>query len=224
LVSAAIAHLAVRRQKTLMPIEAIRNKTPAQVRDCVAGFAPRYIQDWKDWLAASSEARPEFFGRILRKWQATRPSAMRRLRKEAQHEGPFLDDLLKEAEEPLRALTGLDVTTIAKRTVKQNEALNKLWSTFSQLRTRGDGSCVGITKAVLLLTDGRIGPAFDSRVRKGLGVAPPDTCAEWLQALEEVGEDIAAFERAHGAITGVVPACFAGLACGRLYDMTLGPR
>jgi hypothetical protein len=214
----------VQRWGTFVPIESIRNKTPTQVRADVDGFAARYVQDWDAWLQASPDARPELFGRILRKWQATRPLAMRRLRREAQHEAPFLDDLLEEAEEPLRLIADLSVSTIAERTPAQNEALYTLWTNFSRLPASGVASCVGITKAILLLTDGKIGPAFDSQVRDKLGVARPTTCSEWLQALQDIGEDIATFERAHGAITKVVSTCFSGLAYGRLYDMALGPR
>jgi hypothetical protein len=205
-------------------IEVLRNKTPQQVHDDVNGFAVRYVQDWDKWLVACGEARPELLGRILRKWQATRPLAMRRLRQEAQHDAPFLDDLLRFSSEPIHALEGLSVLTIANRTSVQDKALTTLWEIFLQLPKSGVASCVGITKAVLLLTDGRIGPAFDSQVRKKLGVPPPVTCREWIQALVEIGEDIAAFESAHGVLTKAVPARFAQLAYGRLYDMALGPR
>src|SRR5438132_14321958 len=94
-------------QGTPMPIEAIRMKTPAQVRADVAGFAARYVQDWNAWLTADTDARPELFGRILRKWQAARPGAMRRLKREAQHDEPFLEELLESAQEPLQMLAGL---------------------------------------------------------------------------------------------------------------------
>lgn len=207
-----------------MSIEAIRKKTAMQIRVDVEGFAARYVQDWDAWLGATVDRRPELFGRVLRKWQATRPRPMRRLRTEAIHERPYLDDLLEEAEEPLRALAALSVSKIAERTPAQNEALDALWTNFLRLPTSGEASCVGITKAILLLTDGRIGPAFDSQVRKKLGVARPATCSEWLHHLEEIGEDIATFERANGPITKVVPGRFAELAYGRLYDMALGPR
>jgi hypothetical protein len=50
------------------------------------------------------------------------------------------------------------------------------------------------------------------------------TCAVWIATLEEVAEDIRAFEAAHGSLTKVVPERFAHLAYGRLYDMALGPR
>ena len=133
--------------------------------------------------------------RILRKWQAARPGAVRRLRREARHGAPFLDELLAEAEEPLHLMANLSVATVSERTPAQDEALAGLWSIFSRLRISGVTSCVGITKAILLLTDGKIGPAFDSRVRANLGVARPSTCSEWLQALENIAEDIAMFER-----------------------------
>jgi hypothetical protein len=207
-----------------VPIEAIRNKTPSQIRADIEGFAARYVQDWDAWLGVDVEGRPEHFGRILRKWQATRPQAMRRLREEARHGPPFLDNLLEDAREPLGVLTGLTVSRIAEMTPGQNEALNALWAIFSRLPTSGVASCVGITKAILLLTDGRIGPAFDSQVRKKLGVVRPANCSEWLRHLHDIGEDIATFERAHGTLSEAVPDRFKGLAHGRLYDMALGPR
>lgn len=207
-----------------MSIEALRKRTPAQVRADVANFAVRYVRDWNTWLTANADARPELFGQILRRWQAARPIAMRRLQKEARHEAPFLEDLLDDAQGPLHILAGVSVLTIAERTSAQTDALNALWENFLRLPTTGEATCVGITKAILLLTEGRIGPALDSQVRKRLGVARPARCSEWLTILQEVGEDIAEFERAHGPITKVVPTEFARLAYGRLYDMALGPR
>lgn len=207
-----------------MPIEAIRHQTPSQIAAAVNGFAVRYVEDWDAWVAAHQDARPQLFGRILRKWQATRPVAMRRLRAEAEHTAPFLDDLLESAAQPIRALTGLTVQTIARRTPAQDKALARLWAILSRLPTSGVASCVGITKAVLLLTDGRIGPAFDSQVRRKLEVGRPATYREWLETLKAIGDDIAAFEAVHGPLTRAVPTRFAQLPYGRLYDMALGPR
>jgi hypothetical protein len=209
---------------TAVAIAAIRYKTPAQLRADVDGFAARYVEDWESWLRMGSEGRPTLFGRILRKWQATRPRPMRRLREEAQHGAPFLDDLLKDAAEPLRVVASCNVLTIADRTAGQEEAFRMLWAIFARLPLSGGPSCVGITKAVLLLTEGRIGPALDARVRAKLGVARPATSAEWLRMLQEIGEDVAAFECAHGPMATIVSSRFAQLAHGRLYDMALGPR
>jgi hypothetical protein len=104
--SAAIAWLygPSQRLRTPLPIYVLRNKTPKQVHDDVSGFALRYVNDWEAWLSAGTELRPELFGRIVRKWQATRPRAMRRLRDEAQHDAPFLNDLLARSAKNVRVL------------------------------------------------------------------------------------------------------------------------
>lgn len=207
-----------------MRVGVLSAKTAEQVHDDVSGFAERYAEDWSVWLAARDDARAELFGRILRKWQATRPKAMRRLEREAHHDAPFLDDLLTRATQSIGTLGSLTVMTVAARTDAQDRALNTLWDIFLRLPITGNASGVGITKAILLLTDGRIGPALDSKVRKKLRVRQPATCRAWIQILEIVAEDIAEFESASGELTRAVPARFARLAYGRLYDMALGPR
>jgi hypothetical protein len=207
-----------------VPISVLRNKTSQQVYDDVNGFAQRFVQDWRRWLAAAPPARPVLFGKILRKWQATRPLPMRRLRGRASHDPPFLDDLLARSAAPIATLGNLDVRTVRRRTEPKNRALSDLWQIFRQLPSRGFASCVGITKATLLLTDGRLGPAFDSNVQYKLRMAPPATCAAWVATLEEIADDIIAFEDTHGLLTEAVPKEFAHLAYGRLYDMAFGPR
>jgi hypothetical protein len=47
---------------------------------------------------------------------------------------------------------------------------------------------VGITKAVLLMTNGRIGPAFDSTVREKLGADLIATSSDRITLLEHVAE------------------------------------
>jgi len=182
------------------------------------------VQHWTNWLAAPACARPQLFGEILRKWQATRPRAMRRLRTQAKHDPPFLDDLLDQSAAWIGAVGDLDVLRITDRTKRQTDALSELWEIFRRLPISGTASCVGISKAILLLTDGRIGPAFDSEVRKKLQITAPTTCTAWLAALEEVADDIKAFEAVHGPLKCAVPKQFAHLSYGRLYDMALGPR
>ena len=75
----------------------------------------------------------------------------------------------------------------------------------------------------MLVSDGRIGPAFDSQVRDRLGLPRPTTSREWIACLEVIADDIAAFEAAHGALSQVVAPRFSHLTAGRLYDMALGP-
>ena len=207
-------------------IRAIRYKTPSEVTTALDRFSPRYLKDWDDWLAAPAAARPELFGRILRRLQATRPLAMRRVASEAKHGPPFLDDLFElvySPTGPIAVLGGLTVLNIGDRTDRQNTALTDMWDLFSGLTITKAASCVGISKAVLLLTDGRIGPALDSQVRTWLGISRPTTAAAWVGVLEAVGNDIAAFESANGSLREAVPSRFAHLAYGRLYDMVFGP-
>lgn len=204
-----------------MAITALSRMSPHEVHDAVAGFSPEYVSDWQEWVARPD---PETFGQILRRWQATRPEPMRRTRREAQHPPPFLDDLLARSEPALEALAELNVTTIVTRSPGQERALLDLWDLFSRLTVTKLATCVGISKAVMLLTNGRIGPALDSRVRAATGVARPTTSGQWIRVLEFVRDDIAGFERLYGPLSSAVPRQFRDIEYGRLYDMALGPR
>jgi len=205
-------------------VTALRSMTPREVRDAVNAFSARYVEDWEQWLAVSAGRRAELFGIILRRWQAARPLVMRRSRSEAMHGPPFLDDLLEMAQGPMRDLGDLTVSTVAQRTAEQDLAMGTLWDLFADLPVAGRATCVGRTKSVLLLTNGRIGPAFDQKVRDRTRLRKPSTSSEWVTYLECITEDIAAFEAAHGPLSVVVDPRFAHLKVGRLYDMALGPR
>jgi GrpB-like predicted nucleotidyltransferase (UPF0157 family)/mannose-6-phosphate isomerase-like protein (cupin superfamily) len=149
---------------------------------------------------------------------------MRRPRAEASHEPPFIEDLFDAAAPHLETLSDLTVADLATASPEQIEALHGLWAVFSKLPQRDSASCVGITKAILLLTYGRIGPAFDSIVRKKLGLnRHVKSSQEWIDVLRGVSEDIGAFEKRHGKLTGIVPESLAKYHVGRLYDMVLGP-
>ena len=76
----------------------------------------------------------------------------------------------------------------------------------------------------MLVTNGRIGPAFDSIVRKKLGLKDHlRSSEEWIEVLRGISEDILAFEKLHGKLSEIVPDQFAKYQVGRLYDMALGP-
>jgi hypothetical protein len=149
---------------------------------------------------------------------------MRRVRAEATHPSPFLEDLYAVGKRQAAALGDIDLVGIGRRTPAQDAMLRALWSEFSALTARETATCVGITKAVLLMTNGRIGPAFDSVVRGRLGLKSFGTPEEWLLILEACADDIAAFESRHGPFVDAVPNRFRHLGVGRLYDMALGPR
>ena len=82
----------------------MRNLTPQQFNEKVQQFDLRYVREWNTWISAKRKKQnkvPRELGQILRSWQACRPNTMRRAYIDAEHEPPFLDDLLKEAEGPL---------------------------------------------------------------------------------------------------------------------------
>ncbi len=202
----------------------MREMTPDEVRRKLGEFTAAYVLDWENWLHVADTNQVSRFASILRSWQATRPLPMRRPRAEASHEPPHIEDLLGEASQHLEALGDLTVTDIAFASSDQINALHGLWATFSKLPQKGTASCVGITKAVILLTNGRIGPAFDSLVRKKLGLKDHlKSSEEWIDVLRGISEDIVAFEKRHGTLADIVPAQLAKYQVGRLYDMVLGP-
>jgi hypothetical protein len=206
-----------------MKITALRSKTPAEVHAAITAFAQRYVEDWNQWLACEESNRANVFGSILRRWQATRPLAMRRTAREAQHPAPYIDDLMRRSEHYTAQVSSLSTRSIRARTKEQNAALSELWRIFEELPRNGCASCVGITKAILLQTNGSIGPALDSKVRGQIGVLAPTCAGQWTDILDLVAEDIQAFEEKHGRLNDHVPNEFAHLGVGRLYDMLLGP-
>ena len=205
-------------------VTALPSMTAKQVREAVNAFSARYVDDWDQWRAVRPGNRAELFGQILRRWQATRPLPMRRTRREATHKPPYLEDLLDMAGRPVKGLGDLDVRTVGLRTAVQDDVLVTLWDLFAGLPATGAASCVGISKSVMLVTDGRIGPAFDSQVRTRTGLGRPATSRTWIDSLECIADDIKAFEATNGPLSNVVSPRFAHLAVGRLYDMALGPR
>jgi hypothetical protein len=208
-----------------VPIVAFSQLTPQQVHQRVAGFARRYVADWEEWLATPTEGRVAKFGSILRKWQATRPYTMRRSRDEGRHDPPFLEDLIAQAQPHLDLVSDLTVRDVQGIGPPQEEAIRGLWTVFRHLSLERPASCVGISKAVLLLTDGRIGPSLDSRVRAGLRIEHVGSSREWIAVLVEVSQDLRAFEQRTGtSLREAVPQEFRHLEEGRLCDMVFGPR
>jgi mannose-6-phosphate isomerase-like protein (cupin superfamily)/GrpB-like predicted nucleotidyltransferase (UPF0157 family) len=199
--------------------------SPKVIRENLNQFSKPYVKDWDEWLQVSDTSRVVKFASVLRRWQGTRPFPMRRPKEEAKHDPPYIDDLIVEATPHIEVLDNLTLTGIADATPEQVDALHRLWMTFLKLPQRGTATCVGITKAILLLTNGRIGPAFDSIVRKKLGLKGHlKSSQEWIDVLRGINEDILAFEKQHSTkLAQVVPVELASYHVGRLYDMVLGP-
>jgi hypothetical protein len=220
------------RYQTQMPhIAFLTQMSPDEVRVAITQFSKKYKDDWKQWTNRyQSSLLPESliaseFGSVLRKWQAARPRPMRRPRREAIHAPPYLEDLLTEAWPHLKDIGNLSVREINTAAPQQINALLALWDIFRNLTSQGKATCVGITKSVLLLTEGRIGPAFDSTVRYRLRIGQPLNGKAWIEDLCSISDDISLFETRNGVrIESLVPTEWAPINVGRVYDMVAGPR
>ncbi len=192
-------------------------------------FSVQYVDDCNCWLNTQTHARPRQIGVILRRWQACRPNRMRRTRADNMHDEPYLEDLINRAQQHIQLLGDFDVTETTSFTEQACRALTSLWDIFQHLsyhgRARGGlAGIVGISKSVLLLTDGRVGPAFDSEVRRQLEIGYILSANEWINALCTVSQDIQEFEANNQTtLQQAVPDMYADLNSGRIYDMALGP-
>jgi hypothetical protein len=83
--------------KMTMRICVLSQMTPDQIRGKLGNFTASYVLDWEEWLRVADSDRVAKFASILRRWQGTRPSPMRRPKEEAKHDPPYIVDLLKEA-------------------------------------------------------------------------------------------------------------------------------
>jgi hypothetical protein len=207
----------------------IANITVEEFQRRINRFDQSYVTDWNSWIAVQPDKRTAVFGKILRRWQACRPNGMRRERAEQKHDGPFLDDMINNSVHCLQALQNFDIRVQASFTQQACDSLVQLWDIFKDLSYHGKvrggrAGIVGISKAVLLLTEGRVGPAFDSKVRTHLGLGRIENANEWICALQVVSRDIQQFEAANQlTLQQATPQQHAGLSNGRIYDMALGP-
>jgi hypothetical protein len=201
-----------------------------EYRARLQAFDKRYVAQWNNWIEASDIQREQMFGPVLRSWQGCRPNRMRRSKAEGVHPPPFLEDLVSMAGDALKTLRPATLGTSAFLSKRNQNALIDLWDIFENLSYAGNcrngkAGVVGISKATMLLTNGSIGPAFDSFVKNNLEIKAILSAAEWIDALSIASEDVAKFERYHGrGLPLLAPPKFGSLATGRLYDMALGPQ
>jgi hypothetical protein len=206
---------------------------PPDVKLAIDGFDESYKKDWDSWLrtfvGTMDAASVAEFRRILVKWQAVRSRVpnrrVRQLRAQATHSAPFLEDLFQEALKSVSRLDGLTVREMREVSRVHRNELTKLWAIFEQLPTIGATRCVGITKAVKLITRGAIGPALDTEVRKKLKVPEPADGQSWVDLLTQVSADLNEFEKANGVrIESLCSGPWARVLPGRAFDMVAGPR
>lgn len=204
----------------------IANLTVEQFQEKINCFRQIYVQHWDEWRQAlqAKQNVASTFGKILRRWQACRPNTMRRTQQEAQHSPPFLENLLLQSNQHIQALQKFDIRRQASLNWEAHRALELLWNILQDLcYGPAQKGVVAISKAVLLLTEGRVGPASDSNVQRVF--FKPINAQHWFDALKRVSEDIMKFGFANQCtLQQATPHAFADLHTGRIYDMALGPR
>ena len=206
-------------------VQFLSRHSPSDIKGRLTDFTHRYKQDWQRWVQVCKGRRLDDsevvreLKRTLGRWQAVRP---RPLASEA-----GLTALIRRAATPIEQLGECTLRDLPYASATQREALLELWDLFSRsLAGNGETGCVGITKGVMLLTKGRIGPALDSRVRGELGLRQgPKDGPEWLSVLDAIARDLRGFERTNRVKLEelVEPQC-GPIAVGRVYDMVAGPR
>lgn len=211
-----------------MPENLIGTLTSGDVVARVRAFNMRYVQDWRDWLRVSrgceflSEEVPievaKEFKRIMGKWQACRP---RRLRSAFE-----LQRTLAAAVTPLSLIGRSSLRCFESPGRPLVDAMADLWRVFEDgLCEQSKASEVGVTKAILLVTKGRIGPAFDSNVKACLNAGYVTGPKTHLKALSAIARELGQFEtRESKRLEDLALEAGRPADVGRIIDMVLGPR
>jgi hypothetical protein len=208
-----------------MPIEVtlLRNLTPDQVTARIRAFSSSYRLDWRNWTNAlthglESASTMQLFEDVLKKWNSCR-------KRGGVRQGLAL--LINNANGPLTELGNTDLRALRRPSDCQRAAIRHLWDLIQPcLCLTKPASEVGISKAIMLLTRGRIGPALDESVRTEFNLPRIDDAGTLLAVYGAIAEDLAGFEDEHGQIDKCFPAEWNGAipAIGRIVDMIAGPR
>jgi len=206
-----------------MKIEFLRNKNEEEVRALILGFSCKYRYDLHQFTNTTnkfgliSNQSAMNLSDLLKKWTACRPSSV----------SENILPLLKELEADFITISELDLRNIRKASLNEKDAINQIWSKLINLvcvpkKLTG----VAPSKVILIVTNGRLGPALDSHARAVLGLSEISTATQYLSILNAISEDIAAFEDAHPQILieKLVPKEWQPVFIGRAYDMAVGPR
>lgn len=206
-----------------MKVEFLRNKRREEIRTLIQGFSLRYVPDLGDFATTTahygliSRQTAEHLCRLLRKWQACRPSAVRK----------DLLSLLTHLAADFTTIATVDIRTIRHASSNVRTAIDRIWLVLiSQICNNRQMTEVAASKAMLILTNGRLGPALDSNARAVLRLPRIRSSDDYLTLLLAISEDIAAFEKVNYPILleDLVPEEWYSVAVGRAYDMAIGPR
>ncbi len=203
-------------------------RTTSEVLELIKGFDRKYVDHWSEWLCVSQSCDFQVapipmsvamkFGEIMRKWQACRPRACR--------SDTELQATLNSATEPLKRMGSANLRCFQAPDEVLTDTICRLWSIFEGGLCLGrNAKVVGISKAILLVTKGRIGPAFDSNVKTALNAWYVKDCGTYIKALGEISGELAGFEARERTTLGDLSKQAGRPAdVGRALDMVLGPR
>jgi hypothetical protein len=206
----------------------LRALTTSQALERINGFDVRYANDWRAWLRASRgcdfQSSPIPFSvafefkEIMGKWKACRPKALRC--------ATDLQSTLDSATEPLGLMRSANLRCFQAPGRVLTDAICNLWRILEGgLCSNGKATVVGISKAILLVTKGRIGPAFDSTVKESLHAWYVMDCMTYIKALGEIAGELEGFEaRELTTLDRLAKQAGTPADVGRAVDMVLGPR
>jgi hypothetical protein len=208
-----------------MKIEFLRNKNEEEVRALISGFARSYCYDLHHFANTNSEyglASHEAamaLADLLKKWTACRPVSI----------STDLQPILKDLETEFTMISGLDLRNLRNASANEKGAIDHIWSKLTnELCKPKKLTGVAPSKAMLIITNGRLGPALDSRARAVLGLSSDNivTGVQYRTILEAISEDLLIFEETISPIRieTLVPKHWQPVLVGRAYDMVAGPR
>ncbi len=206
----------------------LRALTTSQVLELIKDFDRGYVNDWSRWLRVSQGCDFQVTGirfliasefrQIMWKWRACRPKPYL--------SATDLQSTLDSATEPLKRIGSADLRSLQAPSDVLTDAICGLWRIFEDgLCSKGKATAVGVSKAILLVTKGRIGPAFDSNVKTALNAGYVKDCGTYIKALGEVASQLADFEDREGTtLDDLAKRAGRPADVGRAVDMVLGPR
>jgi len=203
----------------------LRTLTTEQLKDSLRGFNRRFHRDWTCWVAESQHgltapATVSLFQATLKSWNPCRgpKGGVRR------SVGSAIECTLPH----LRALSGVSLRSFVDPSPQQCERILQLWNVLNpSICCNTDAGGVGVSKAIMLLTNGEIGPALDGNVRGAFGMSIINSADDLVRAYSAIATDLRDFEdwndiTVEDLARQVYPSdC---IAVGRIVDMIGGPR
>ncbi len=160
-----------------MYISVIRNKDVKEIRTLIQNFSSRYIQDVKNFSNIASEyglispEASENLIRLLKKWQACRPSSVQE----------DVLSILKSIHEDYKTIELIDLRNICYATPKEIAAISRIWSILvGKICSNRTIAEVAASKTFLIITNGRIGPALDSNARIVMNLPRIQTSEDYI--------------------------------------------